>query len=98
MAGVDCAVQLRLSDRGESSGVVNQLLAIRRPVICARSGSFLDLDGLVTLVDREIDAQGLASAIEETAAHGWPADAEPWLAARSSPVFEAGLRQILDLD
>lgn len=98
MAGIDCAVQLRLSDRGESSGVVNELLAIRRPVICTRSGSFLDLDGVVTLVDRDIDARGLALAIEETAAHGWPTEAEPWLAARSSPVFEGKLRQLLDLD
>lgn len=97
MSAVDCAVQLRYPDQGESSGVVNQLLALRRPVICARIGSFVDLDAAAHLVDPHIEPADLAAAIEDAASAGWPAGGDALVAQRSAQVFEARLREILGL-
>jgi glycosyltransferase involved in cell wall biosynthesis len=95
MSGVDCAVQLRYPDHGESSGVVNQLLALRRPVTCTRTGSFEEMEGIVELVAPDVSPAGLASAIERTAEAGWPEGADAFVAKRSPRAFEARLREIL---
>jgi glycosyltransferase involved in cell wall biosynthesis len=98
MSGVDCAVQLRYPDHGESSGVVNQLLALRRPVVCTRTGSFAEMEGALHLVPPDVSPADLATAIEQAVAVGWPAAADALIALRSPWIFEARLRELLDLD
>ncbi len=98
MSTVDCAVQLRYPDNGESSGVVNQLLALQRPVVCTRTGSFAELDGVVHLVEPDISPVDLAAVIEQAAVSDWPAAAEAFVAERSPTVFEARLRKLMELD
>jgi len=95
MARVDCAVQLRYPDHGESSGVVNQLLALRKPVVCARSGSFTELGGAVYLVDPNLIPSELASAIEHAASAGWPDEGDALGTRRSPTVFEGRLRDLM---
>lgn len=98
MSTVDCAVQLRYPDHGESSGVVNQLLALRRPVICTRAGSFAELDGVVKLVPPDVSPGALAEAIERTVTSGPSAALDEFIARRTPEIFEKRLRQILGLD
>jgi glycosyltransferase involved in cell wall biosynthesis len=98
MAGVDCAVQLRYPDQGESSGVVNQLVALRRPVICTRTGSFLEMGDAVRLVDADVSPADLADTIEQAVRDGPPAGAEGLIRQRSPSLFEAHLRKLLGLD
>jgi glycosyltransferase involved in cell wall biosynthesis len=98
MSTVDCAVQLRYPDNGESSGVVNQLIGLRRQVVCTRTGSYVDLDGVVRLVDPDVSPEDLATTIEQAAAAGWPDAADALVAARSPLAFEARLRRLLELD
>lgn len=98
MASVDCAVQLRYPDNGESSGVVNQLLSLRRPVVCTETGSFKELAGAVHLVPTDVSPTELVSAIEQAISAGWPAAADALIAQRSPQVFEMRLREILELD
>ena len=98
MSSVDCAVQLRYPDHGESSGVVNQLLALRRPVVCTRTGSFEQMESAVSFVAPDVSPSDLAVAIEHTVATGWPAAAEALIARRSPRIFEAHLRELLGLD
>lgn len=98
MSGVDCAVQLRYPDHGESSGVVNQLLALRRPVICTMTGSFTEMAAAVHLVPPDVTPADLAGAIEQAANAGWPAAAEELVNRRSPAVFEARVRGLLGLD
>jgi glycosyltransferase involved in cell wall biosynthesis len=95
MSAADCAVQLRYPDHGESSGVVNQLVALHRPVICTRSGSFEEMEGIVQLVAPDISPVQLASTIEVVAEAGWPDRADRLIAARSTSIFEARLRDLL---
>jgi glycosyltransferase involved in cell wall biosynthesis len=95
MNGVDCAVQLRYPDHGESSGVINQLLALRRPVVCTRTGSSAELEGAVTLVPPDVTPDDLASAIVRATSLSWSAAAERLLAARTPEVFEERIREIL---
>jgi glycosyltransferase involved in cell wall biosynthesis len=95
MTSVDCAVQLRYPDMGESSGVVHQLLALRKPVICTRTGSFVELEGAVTLVESGVSATHLSIAIERAASSGWPVSADAIVAVLSPLGFEARLREIL---
>ena len=97
MAGVACAVQLRYPDHGESSGVVNQLLALRRPVICTATGSFLDLADALYLVEPEVSPAALASTIKRAADLGWPSGGDRLIAERSPVVFERRLREVLGL-
>lgn len=48
MHEVDIAVQLRQTHQGESSGVVPQLLAAKKKVICSPLGSFLEFGDAVS--------------------------------------------------
>lgn len=69
MGQVDVAVQLRWPTHGESSGVVNQLLDLNKPVIATDLGSFQDYEGLVKLTRVGITPQELAQVLEETIEH-----------------------------
>ena len=98
MSTVDCAVQLRYPDLGSSSGVLNQLLALRRPVVCTRTGSFAEMDGIVHLVAPDVSPAELAVAIEQAAASDMSVAANEFVAQRSPSVFEGRLRALLELD
>lgn len=68
MLDVHVAVQLRARTFGESSGVVNQLLALGRPLVVTDAGSFSELsDGLATRVSPDCTATDLAEAIRARA-------------------------------
>jgi len=95
MAGVDCAVQLRYPDHGESSCVVNQLLALKKPVVCMRTGAFAELDGAIKLVAPDVSSVDLADVIEGSVLAGWPAAADGIVAARSPWAFEASIRRLV---
>ncbi|HYK94610.1 MAG TPA: glycosyltransferase [Candidatus Dormibacteraeota bacterium] len=98
MAGVDCGVQLRFPESGESSGVVNQLLALHKQVVCTRTGSFVQLEGVVHLVPPDVGPADLAAVIERAAISDWPIAGDALVAARSPAVLEARLRELLELD
>jgi glycosyltransferase involved in cell wall biosynthesis len=98
MTEVDCAVQLRHPDNGESSGVVNQLIALRRPVICTRSGSFAEMGDAVRLVEPDVSPDDLAQAIEDAIAPSSIAATDAYAERHSPWVFEARLRELLQLD
>lgn len=66
MEQIDVAVQLRWPTYGESSGVVNQLLNLNKPVIATESGSFKELKDLLTLTPQGITPAELAQVIEQT--------------------------------
>lgn len=48
MERIDIAIQLRLKNLGESSGIIPQLLALNKKVICSNIGSFLEYKSSVT--------------------------------------------------
>jgi hypothetical protein len=64
MQSCDIAVQLRLANNGESSGVVPQLLAKDVNVIATRVGSFCAFGEAVTFVESDISVPELAELIE----------------------------------
>ena len=69
MRRVDVAVQLRTPTFGESSGVVNELVAIGTPLVVSRVGSFAELPAnLVTFVESTCSPAELAAAITAAAA------------------------------
>lgn len=69
MRGVDVALQLRMVDTGESSGVVPQLLSLDVPTVVTANGAFADYGEAVRTVARDCDAEALlAAALEEAAA------------------------------
>jgi hypothetical protein len=98
MQTVDCAVQLRYPDHGESSGVVNQLLALRRPIVCTSTGSSAELSDAVFLVSPDVTPANLALEIERAAATAWPGAADVLVDRRSPQVFEDRLRTILGIN
>lgn len=63
MQSCDIAIQLRLANNGESSGVVPQLLAKDVNVIATRVGSFCAFGEAVTFVESNISVQQLAELI-----------------------------------
>jgi glycosyltransferase involved in cell wall biosynthesis len=97
MHAVDLAVQLRAPTFGESSGVVNQLLAIGTPLVVSDEGSFAELPAdVATFVAADCDPAELAAAIE--AAAGTRIDAARRVmirAARSAEAFAARITEIL---
>ena len=95
MSQVDCAVQLRFPDHGESSGVVNQLLSLRKPVVCTSTGAFRDLEGVVRLVPPDIPADSLAEMILLSVGAGWTDLAEAYVENRSITQYEAALRELV---
>ena len=97
MAGVDVAVQLRSPTFGESSGVVNQLLAVGTPLVVTGEGSFADLPAdVASFVAADCPPADLASAIEAAAARRITAvrHAEI-LATRSAATFAARLAALV---
>ncbi len=66
MADIDVGVQLRFPTIGECSGVVQQLMSLRKPVVVTRAGSYAELPAdLVLKVASDVTPKGLAIAIEE---------------------------------
>jgi glycosyltransferase involved in cell wall biosynthesis len=86
MRGVDVAVQLRSPTFGESSGVVNQLVALGTPLVVTGEGSFAELPGDAALfVAADCPPADLAAAIETAAARRLtPERHREILAARSA--------------
>jgi glycosyltransferase involved in cell wall biosynthesis/SAM-dependent methyltransferase len=69
MTGVDVAVQLRLRNLGESSGIIPQLLALDVPVLASPSGAMRDFGRAVAYVPEPCDASQLAQLILKEASH-----------------------------
>ena len=63
MAGVDVAVQLRLRNSGESSGVIPQLLALDVPVLASPTGAMREYGSAVAHVPELCEASQLAEFI-----------------------------------
>jgi len=97
MTSVHVAVQLRWPTFGESSGVVNQLLGFRTPLVVAEVGSFADLpDGVATFVPADCSAEALARAIVTAADRPLAPDRhDAFLATRSPEAFAARIAEIL---
>jgi hypothetical protein len=70
MQSTDVAVQLRLGNLGESSGVVPQLLASGVPVVVSAIGSFLEYGDAVRAVPPDTTAAQLAAILFEELAPG----------------------------
>lgn len=64
MMSVDIAIQLRDRNLGESSGVVPQLIALRRPTIVSAIGTFLEYGNSVFKAKPGISGEELADLIE----------------------------------
>ncbi|HFU1237362.1 MULTISPECIES: glycosyltransferase family protein [Citrobacter] len=69
MGTVDLAIQLRKKSLGESSGVVPQLLTLKKNVIVTKIGSFVDYGDAVRMVDNSISADELAKIINDELLH-----------------------------
>ncbi len=65
MASVDVAIQLRLRNMGESSGVIPQLLSHDTPTIVSAIGSFTEYGDAVTALPPESTASELYTAIAD---------------------------------
>jgi hypothetical protein len=63
MAKVDVAVQLRLRNLGESSGIVPQLLALGKSVLVSDIGTFNELGSAVRTIPVDANASQIAEAI-----------------------------------
>jgi hypothetical protein len=63
MASTTIAVQLRRMNLGESSGVVPQLLAYKKNVICNRVGAFAEYGSVVKYIEKEVSADAIYDAI-----------------------------------
>lgn len=68
MEGVHVAVQLRLQNLGESSGVIASLAMKRVPLVVTGTGAFLDYEPVARLVDANCSAGELADAIRAAVA------------------------------
>jgi hypothetical protein len=75
MRSVDVAVQPRRHNVGESSGVVAQLTALGKRIVCSPVGSFLEYDGLVTYIEGEATPDAIAAAIRRALAGSPPPEA-----------------------
>ncbi len=97
MRGVDVAVQLRTPTFGESSGVVNQLLALGTPLVVTGEGSFTDLPADATaFVAADCPPADLAIAIERAAGRRLSPDRHRTILADRSPeAFAARLAPLV---
>jgi glycosyltransferase involved in cell wall biosynthesis len=97
MHAVDLAVQLRAPTFGESSGVVNQLLAIGTPLVVSDEGSFAELPAdVATFVAADCNPAELAAAIEAAAGRRIETARRAMIcAARSAEAFAARIAEIL---
>jgi len=97
MHGLDVAVQLRTPTFGESSGVVNQLLAVGVPLVVSDEGSFAELPtDAATFVAADCPPAALARGIETAADRPLTTrQREAILTARSPAAFAKRLLEIL---
>lgn len=100
MRSVDVAVQLRSPTFGESSGVVNQLVALGTPLVVTGEGSFAELPSdIASFVAADCPPADLATAIEAAATRRLtPERHGEILAARSAEAFTSRLAAILAAD
>ncbi|MFG1351820.1 hypothetical protein [Xanthobacter autotrophicus] len=96
MRSVDVAVQLRLSNEGESSGVIPQLLSRDVPVITSPVGAFLSYGSAVRYFDASEGRSALAQAVfDERDTAAARSDARrAFVAAHSSQRFRARLKHL----
>ncbi len=97
MRSVDVAVQLRSPTFGESSGVVNQLLALGTPLVVTGEGSFAELPAAITsFVTADCSSAELAGAIEAASCRtASPGRHREILASRSDEAFAKKLSAIV---
>lgn len=69
MRSVDVAVQLRLKNTGESSGVLPQLVALDRPTVASAVGALAEHGDAVCYVPAGCSPEGVAAAILEESAN-----------------------------
>jgi hypothetical protein len=65
MNKIDVAVQLRDVNRGESSGIIPQLLMLNKAVVVSDLGSFKEFGAAVITFDNQTDVKALATKILE---------------------------------
>ncbi|WP_234731126.1 glycosyltransferase family protein [Acidocella facilis] len=65
MAECDLAVQLRRENRGESSGVIPQLVSLDIPVLVSKVGALAEFGDAVSYIDCKATPRQLANAMEE---------------------------------
>lgn len=63
MIEIDVAVQLRRKNRGESSGIVPQLLARGKPVVVSAVGSFVEFGDAVIQIAPDASVEDIAAAV-----------------------------------
>ncbi len=96
MASVDAGIQLRHPTQGESSGVVNQMLGLGKPMVVTRSGSFAELGDAVIAVPPGAGADAVAEAAEHALAAP-PTDAiRAYAADHDTTAFQRALLHLLD--
>ncbi|MDI4654876.1 hypothetical protein [Xanthobacter autotrophicus] len=96
MRSVDVAVQLRLSNEGESSGAIPQLLSRDVPVITSPVGAFLSYGATVRYFDASEGSAALAQAVldERDTAVARSDARRAFVAAHSSQRFCADLKRL----
>lgn len=68
MKEIDVAVQLRRRNLGESSGVIAQLMELKKPIVASNLGSFAEYGGLVTFCDVPVTPRSIGRAVTEALA------------------------------
>lgn len=72
MRECDVAVQLRRFNRGESSGVLPQLVSLDVPTVASRVGALAEFGDAVSYVGADAEAEEIAQAILRALADGGP--------------------------
>ncbi|MBB5374316.1 glycosyltransferase family protein [Acidocella aromatica] len=98
MLEVDVAVQLRATNRGESSGIVPQLIALGQRTIVSDIGAFREYGGAVQKVPEQVTASELAKAVLAAAIAPAPEEAMRNYAQNHSPArFRSRLLETLGI-
>jgi glycosyltransferase involved in cell wall biosynthesis len=69
MQSVDVAVQLRMRNLGESTGIIPQLLCLGKSVITTDIGSFKEFGNAVRLISRDATEDDIADQIVDLSGH-----------------------------
>lgn len=87
MQSVDIALQFRLLNTGESSGIVPMLLACDVPTICSSVGAFSEYGDAVAFVPSHVSASEVRDVILAEAARDRSRERERFVSARSAAKF-----------
>ena len=97
MRQVDVAVQLRSQNLGESSGIVPQLLMLRKSTIVSAVGSFVEFGDAVISIKSDASVSILADAILQASLTPPQEERmEAYVAARTPAKFRQELFRLLD--